>query len=79
MAGEMETDQRDQSQCFNLKKSEDKCEGKPRYDKLSFRSLILSYPDELLWIVIYLFFPLDSTMHFDKRMKKKEEKGRGTG
>lgn len=42
MAGEMETDQRDQSQCFNLKKSEDKCEGKPRYDKLSFRSLILS-------------------------------------
>lgn len=42
MTGEMETDQRDQSQCFNLKKSEDKCEGKPRYDKLSFRSLILS-------------------------------------
>lgn len=42
MTGEMETGQRDQSQCFNLKKSEDKCEGKPRYDKLSFRSLILS-------------------------------------
>lgn len=77
MTGEMETGQRDQSQCFNLKKSEDKCEGKPRYDKLSLVDFILT--DELLWIVIYLFFPLDSPMHFDKRIKKKEEKGRGTG